>query len=98
LYRGFPFHDRSYAQTLVRLPGPRRQRCAVLRHQRRCAAALCRASAWTRRAFFHSSPAQALVYVEACASKGDALRREIAIKRLDKRAKERLVALAAPLA
>jgi len=45
--------------------------------------------------FFHSSPAQALVYVEACASKGDALRREIAIKRLDKRAKERLVARAA---
>ena len=31
--------------------------------------------------FFHSSPAQALVYVETCASKGDALRREIAIKR-----------------
>ena len=43
---------------------------------------------------FHSSPAQALVYVEACASKGDALRREIAIKRLDKRAKERLVSTA----
>ncbi|MCW3148519.1 GIY-YIG nuclease family protein [Stutzerimonas stutzeri] len=42
--------------------------------------------------FFHSSPAVALVYVEACASKGDALRREIAIKRLTKSAKERLVA------
>ena len=48
--------------------------------------------------FFHSSPAQALVYVETCASKGDALRREIAIKRLDKRAKERLVSLASPVA
>ena len=48
--------------------------------------------------FFHSSPAQALVYVEPCASKGDALRREIAIKRLNKRAKERLVSLASPVA
>jgi len=37
-------------------------------------------------------------YVEACASKGDALRREIAIKRLDKRAKERLVSQAGPVA
>lgn len=45
--------------------------------------------------FFHSSPAMALVYVEACASKGDALRREIAIKRLRKSAKERLVTEAA---
>lgn len=41
--------------------------------------------------FFHSSPAVALVYVEACASKGDALRRERAIKRLKKPAKEALV-------
>ena len=43
--------------------------------------------------FFHSSPAVALVYVESCASKGDALRRERAIKQLKKPAKERLVAL-----
>jgi putative endonuclease len=42
--------------------------------------------------FFHSSPAQALVYTEACASKGDALRRERAIKALAKVAKEALVA------
>jgi putative endonuclease len=42
--------------------------------------------------FFHSSPAQALVYVEACAGKGEALRRERAIKRLKKLAKEALVA------
>ncbi len=41
--------------------------------------------------FFHSSPAVALVYVEACPSKGDALRRERAIKRLKKPAKEALV-------
>ncbi|WP_371369469.1 GIY-YIG nuclease family protein [Pseudomonas sp. QL9] len=41
--------------------------------------------------FFHSSPAQALVYVEACVGKGDALRRERAIKALGKPAKERLV-------
>jgi putative endonuclease len=40
--------------------------------------------------FFHSSPAVALAYVEACASKGDALRREHAIKRLGKPAKEAL--------
>lgn len=40
--------------------------------------------------FFHSSPAQALVYVEACAGKGEALRRERAIKALGKPAKERL--------
>ena len=44
--------------------------------------------------FFHSSPAQALVYTEACASKGDALRRERAIKALAKAAKEALVAAA----
>lgn len=42
--------------------------------------------------FFHSSPATALVYIEACAGKGDALRRERAIKRLGKPAKEVLVA------
>ncbi len=41
--------------------------------------------------FFHSSPARALVYVEACADKGAALRREIAIKRLKKAAKEALI-------
>ena len=41
--------------------------------------------------FFHSSPAQALVYVEACADKGAALRRERAIKQLGKPAKEQLV-------
>jgi len=41
--------------------------------------------------FFHSSPAVALVYVEACDGKGDALRRERAIKRLKKPAKEALV-------
>lgn len=41
--------------------------------------------------FFHSSPAQALVYVEACADKSSALRREIAIKRLKKPAKEALI-------
>ncbi len=42
--------------------------------------------------FFHSSPARALVHIEACASKGDALRRERAIKALSKGAKEALVA------
>lgn len=41
--------------------------------------------------FFRSSPAQALVHVEACADKGAALRRERAIKRLGKAAKERLL-------
>jgi putative endonuclease len=41
--------------------------------------------------FFHTSPALALAYVEACAGKGDALRRERAIKRLSKRAKEALI-------
>lgn len=44
--------------------------------------------------FFHSSPAQALVYVEACSDKSEALRRERAIKALAKAAKERLVATA----
>ena len=42
--------------------------------------------------FFHTSPASALVYVEACAGKGAALSRERAVKRLDKAAKERLAA------
>lgn len=41
--------------------------------------------------FFFSSPAVALVYTEACESKGEALRRERAIKRLGKPAKEALV-------
>lgn len=41
--------------------------------------------------FFHSSPARELVYVEACVDKGAALRREIAIKRLKKAAKEALI-------
>jgi putative endonuclease len=41
--------------------------------------------------FFYSSPAVALVYVERCAGKGDALRRERAIKALSKKAKESLV-------
>lgn len=41
--------------------------------------------------FFASSPAQALVYVEACGDKSAALRREIQIKKLPKRAKESLV-------
>lgn len=41
--------------------------------------------------FFYSSPAVALVYVERCAGKGDALRRERAIKLLSKKAKEKLV-------
>ena len=41
--------------------------------------------------FFSTSPAQALVYVEKCIDKSTALRREIAIKRLPKAAKEQLV-------
>ena len=48
--------------------------------------------------FFYSSPAQALVYTEACAGKGDALRRERAVKALSKAAKEHLVATAAVIA
>lgn len=48
--------------------------------------------------FFYSSPAQALVYIEACAAKGDALRRERAIKALTKTAKEALVATQAVIA
>jgi putative endonuclease len=41
--------------------------------------------------FFRSSPAAALVYIETTASKGDALRRERAIKRLGKHQKEALI-------
>ena len=41
--------------------------------------------------FFYSSPAVALVYVERCEGKGDALRRERTIKRLSKKDKENLV-------
>lgn len=48
--------------------------------------------------FFYSSPAQALVYIEACAGKGDALRRERAVKALSKTAKEALVAVAPVIA
>ncbi|MNE43925.1 GIY-YIG nuclease superfamily protein [compost metagenome] len=42
--------------------------------------------------FFYSSPAVALVYVEACGDKGEALRQERLIKKLRKSAKELLVA------
>ena len=45
--------------------------------------------------FFHSSPAQALVYVEACIDKSAALKRERAIKALKKPAKEALLTQAA---
>ncbi|HHX34264.1 MAG TPA: GIY-YIG nuclease family protein [Gammaproteobacteria bacterium] len=41
--------------------------------------------------FFATSPAQALVYIEECADKSTALRRELAIKRLPKYAKEQLL-------
>lgn len=41
--------------------------------------------------FFSTSPAKALVYVEECADKSTALRREMAIKRLPKSAKEQMV-------
>ena len=47
--------------------------------------------------FFHSSPAVALVYVEACVDKGEALRQERLIKKLRKTAKEALVASFAPI-
>ena len=47
--------------------------------------------------FFFSSPAQALVYVEACTDKSAALRRERAIKQLAKPAKELLVASASSI-
>ncbi|KFE56690.1 GIY-YIG nuclease family protein [Pseudomonas syringae] len=42
--------------------------------------------------FFYSSPAVALVYVEECVSKGEALRQERLIKKLRKSAKEVLAA------
>lgn len=42
--------------------------------------------------FFFSSPAVALVYIEPCRDKGEALRQERLIKKLRKRAKEALVA------
>ncbi len=41
--------------------------------------------------FFATSPAQALVYIEECGDKSAALRREVAIKRLPKTAKEQLL-------
>lgn len=41
--------------------------------------------------FFATSPARALEYVEVCADKSIALRRELAIKRLPKQAKEQLL-------
>ncbi|GAB7527741.1 GIY-YIG nuclease family protein [Pseudomonas sp. 3A(2025)] len=44
--------------------------------------------------YFHSSPAVALVYVEAWPSKGEALRHERLIKKLRKSAKEALAASA----
>ncbi len=42
--------------------------------------------------FFYSSPAVALVYIEACRDKGEALRQERLIKKLRKSAKEALAA------
>lgn len=42
--------------------------------------------------FFCSSPAVALVYVEACCDRGEALRQERLIKKLRKSAKEALAA------
>jgi|SRR5690554_2935156 len=48
--------------------------------------------------FFHSSPALALVHVEACADKSAALKRERAIKAMRKSAKEALVAGGAAMA
>jgi putative endonuclease len=42
--------------------------------------------------FFYSSPAVALVYVEACHDRSDALRQERLIKKLRKSAKEALAA------
>lgn len=41
--------------------------------------------------FFYSSPAVALVYIEACCDKREALRQERLIKQLKKSAKEALV-------
>lgn len=46
--------------------------------------------------FFCSSPAVALVYVEQCISKGEALRQERLIKKLRKSAKEALAASFVP--
>ena len=46
--------------------------------------------------FFCSSPAMALVYVEQCVSKGEALRQERLIKKLRKSAKECLAASYCP--
>lgn len=40
--------------------------------------------------FFYSSPAVALVYIEECSDKGEALRQERLIKKLKKSAKETL--------
>ena len=42
--------------------------------------------------FFNRSPAQALVWQHACVDRSDALRREIAVKKLAKRHKEGLIA------
>lgn len=42
--------------------------------------------------FFRSSPAIAIVYKEQCTNKNTALKRELAIKKLTKQAKEKLVA------
>jgi putative endonuclease len=42
--------------------------------------------------FFYSSPAVALVYIESCRDKSEALRQERLIKKLRKRAKEALAA------
>lgn len=41
--------------------------------------------------FFSTSPAQALVYIEPSADKSSALRRECALKKLSKPAKEQLI-------
>ncbi len=41
--------------------------------------------------FLLQAPARDLVYVEVCADKSTALRRELAIKRLPKKAKEQLL-------
>lgn len=41
--------------------------------------------------YFRSSPAQALVYSESCSDRSSALKRELAIKRLSKAAKEALI-------
>ena len=42
--------------------------------------------------FFHSSPAQALVWQLSCTDHSEALRREIALKKLAKKNKEALIA------